>query len=120
MRKSSVFATTLLATLLMAVPTQSHAFFGFFGGGFSFGFGGGWGGWGGPWGGWGGPWGGWGGPGYFRHYYPYRYRWHRPYAWHYYQPYHWAYPYDGLTLPYAYVPQVAVPVVQAPATSADK
>ncbi len=119
MRRHSVFVTALLATLLVAVPAQSHAFFGFFGGGFNFGFGGGWGGgWGGPWGGWGGPgWGGWGGPSYLWHR---PYGWHRPYAWHYYQPYQWAYPYQGLTLPYPYVPQVTVPTVQAPETSSEK
>ena len=41
MKRHSTFATALLATLLLAVPVESQAFFGFFGGGFGFGFGGG-------------------------------------------------------------------------------
>ena len=117
MRGRKAFLTALLGTLLLAVPAQSQAFFGFFGGGFSFGFGGGWGGWGGP--GWWGP-GYWGGPGYYWHR-PYSWRyWHRPYFWRHYRPYLWSYPFHGLTLPYAYVPQVVVPTVQAPATSKEK
>jgi len=120
MKKRSAFTTALLTTLLLAVPVESQAFFGFFGGGFS--FGGGFGGWGGP--GWWGP-GYWGGPGYYwnRPYY-----WHSPYYWHrygpYYRPfnwgYHYAYPFYGLIPPVAYVPQVPVPAVTAPATSTAK
>lgn len=120
MKKRSAFATALLATLLLAVPVESKAFFGFFGGGFSFGFGGGFGGWGGP--GWWGP-GYWGGPGYW-HYPGY---WRRPYYWHRYRrfgPYHWAhrygYPYYGLIPPVVYLPQVTTPTVTAPATAAEK
>jgi hypothetical protein len=116
-----VLLAALLGTLLLAVPAQSQAFFGFFGGGFSFGFGGGWGGWGGP--GWWGP-GYWGGPGYYWHrpyywYRPYRY-WRRPYFWGYRRPYFWGYPGYGLTLPYVYSPQVVLPAVQAPATRQEK
>ncbi len=89
MRRHSVLLSAFLGTLLLAVPVQSQAFCGFFGGGFSFGFGGGFGGWGGPgwWGPgyWGGP-GGWGGPWN-------GYGWHRPYQWH--RLHHWGYPYGG-------------------------
>jgi hypothetical protein len=70
MSKRSVFAAALLGTILLVVPLQSQAFFGFFGGGFSFGTG--WSGWGGP--GWWGP--GWYRPGYFGG--P-RYGWGRPF-----------------------------------------
>ena len=72
MKKLCTAASAFLAVLLMAIPAQSQAFFGFFGGGFSFGFGGG--GWGGP-GYWGPYWrrGYWGNP-----YYRYG-RWRRPY-----------------------------------------
>ena len=121
MRRHSVFLSVLLATLLLAVPAQSQAFFGFFGGGFNFGFGGGWGGgWGGPgwWGSnyWGGP-GYWGGTGY--NWYRPNYL-HRPYAWQYYRPFGWTQPYYGLTLPYAYAPPVMVPAVQAPVSAQEK
>lgn len=125
MKRRTAFTTALLTTLLMAVPIESHAFFGFFGGGFNFGFGGGFGGWGGP--GWWGPGYGWGGPGYWGGYgYPGRY-WHRPYYWHRYRPfgpygwgYRYSYPLYGLTPPVTYVPQVVAPAVTAPATSAEK
>ena len=80
MKRHSTFATALLASLLLSVPVESQAFFGFFGGGFSFGFGGGLGGWGGP--GWWGP-GYWGGPGW-----GYGHHWYRPYRWRY-GPYGW-------------------------------
>jgi hypothetical protein len=90
MKKRSVLAAALLGTLLLLVPVQSQAFFGFFGGGFSFGTG--WGGWGGP--GWWGP--GWWGPGWHRARYlgwpGYRWNrayWRRPYYWHrFYRPYY--------------------------------
>lgn len=94
MSKRSVFAAALLGTVLLSVPLQSQAFFGFFGGGFSFGTG--WGGWGGP--GWWGPGSGWWSPGWYRSRYlgwP-GYRWHRPYwrqsYWRRgYRPYSWSY-----------------------------
>ena len=54
MRRHSIALAALFGTLLMLVPLQSQAFFGFFGGGFSFGTG---------WSGWGGP--GWWGPGWW-------------------------------------------------------
>ena len=114
MKRHSILLTALLGTLLLVIPAQSQAFFGFFGGGFSFGLGGGWGGWGGP--GWWGP-GYWGGPGY----YGYRpYYWRRPFYRHYYRPYFWSYPAYGLTPPYVYGPQVTLPTVQAPATTKEK
>ena len=62
MKRRSVVVAAALATLLMAIPTQSQAFF------FSFGFGGG---------GWGG-WNGWGGPGWWGWHRPYYGGWHRP------------------------------------------
>jgi hypothetical protein len=129
MKRRSAFTTALLTTLLLAVPVESEAFFGFFGGGFNFGFGGGFGGWGGP--GWWGP-GYWGGPGYYWHrpYYGYGYGpyYGRRYFGHrygpYYRPFHWgyryAYPFYGMIPPVAYVPQVAVPAATAPATSTAK
>lgn len=97
MNKRSVFAAAFLGTVLLLVPLQSQAFFGFFGGGFSFGTG---------WSGWGGP--GWWGPGWYRPRYlgwP-GYRWHRPYwrqrSWHrFYRPHYW--PYFG----YRWAPPVA-------------
>ncbi len=75
MKKLCTATAALSAVVLMAIPAQSQAFFGFFGGGFSFGFGGG---------GWGGPGYGYGGPGYWRRGYwghpGYRYgRWRHPY-----------------------------------------
>ena len=80
-KKLFTAASALAAVILAAIPAQSQAFFGFFGGGFSFGVGGG-GYWGGP--GWGGPYGY--GPGYWRHrhwIHPYHRRfyrrWHHPY-----------------------------------------
>ncbi len=120
MKRRTAFATALLATLLLAVPVESQAFFGFFGGGFS--FGGGFGGWGGP--SWWGP-GYWGGPGYYWHR---PYHWRRPYYWRGYRRFGWPYsrgygyhyPFYGLIPPITYVPQVAVPAVAAPATSAEK
>jgi hypothetical protein len=113
MRRHPIFLAALLGTLLLALPAQSQAFFGFFGGGFSFGFGSGW---GGP---------GWWGPGYswyrpYSHYWYRPYLWRRPYYWRYYRPYRWGYPFVGLTLPHAYVPQVLPPAAQAPATSQEK
>jgi hypothetical protein len=113
MKRHSVFAAALLATLLMAIPTQSQAFF------FSFGFGGG--GWGG-WNGWGGPgwWGpGWAGPRYSYWHRPYYARWHRPWYRRWGYPSYWGYsPWVTPTYPVLTVP--AAPRVQAPATSADK
>ena len=113
MKRLSSTLIAMVATLLMAVPGESQAFFGFFGGGFSFGFGGG--GWGGP-GWWGGGPGRWG-PGY----------WHRPYAYgyHYYRPYggypFLGYPYHSLIRPYYYAaPQLVVPTVKAPASAQEK
>jgi len=121
MKRRSALATALVSTLLLSVPLESEAFFGFFGGGFSFGFGGGFGGWGGP--GWWGP-SYWGGPGYWG--YP-GYYWYRPYYWHRYGPfgpyyggYRYSYPYYGLIPPVAYVPQVVIPTVRVPATSEEK
>jgi hypothetical protein len=107
MRRRSVLLAALLGSVLMAVPLQSQAFFGFFGGGFSFGFGTGWGGWGGP--GWWGP-GYWGGPGYgwYRPWYHYR-PWHwRRWYW----PHAWGYPTYSLPLPYVQLPPV-MPVTPA-------
>jgi hypothetical protein len=46
MSKRSLFAAAFLGTTPLLVPLQLQAFFGFFGGGFSFDTG--WGGWGGP------------------------------------------------------------------------
>jgi len=111
----------LSAAVLLALPAQSQAFFGFFGGGFSFGAGGGLGGWGGP--GWWGP-RYWGGPGWRRGGYgygPYAWGWYRPWRWH-----HWGYPYAGypygrgLIPQYSYLPQVVVPVAPAPAKTEEK
>lgn len=111
MKKLCTAAAALSAVVLMAIPAQSQAFFGSFGGGFSFGFGGG--GWGGP--GWWGPGYGYGGPGYWRGGYwghPYnRYnRWRHPYfayrGWG--QPYY-GYPYFHHLPVVATMP--AVPVV---------
>jgi hypothetical protein len=100
MRRNLLLA--LLTTVLLGLPGQSQAFFGCFGGGFSFGFGGGWGGWGGP--GWGySPW-----YGAYRGY-PYGYRrwWHRyPGLW---EPYPWYAP-----------PLLTVPGAEAPAAAAEK
>jgi len=117
MKRLSSTTLALLATLLVAVPSQSHAFFGFFGGGFGFGFGTGWGsGWG-----WGGPGWGWGGP----------YYWHRPW----YRPWR-RYPYwrryrrfgpfgpfgyglfDPYYYPYALTPPA--PEVKAPESAKEK
>ncbi len=104
MRRHSIVLASLFGTLLMLVPLQSQAFFGFFGGGFSFGTG--WGGWGGP--GWWGPgwWGPryWGAPGYGwrRPFYGYRHwNWARPY-WR-----AWGYPGYAAPLPYLRPPVVA-------------
>jgi hypothetical protein len=102
-KRLSHSALALLATLLFAVPTESQAFFGFFG--FSFGFGGGWGGnWWGP--------GYWGSPYYYgyRPYWGYPY-WHRGYG-HY--PYYS--PYSFYQYPYT----VTVPTLTAPETSTSK
>lgn len=118
MRRGSIVVAALFGTLLMFVPLQSQAFFGFFGGGFSFGTG--WGGWGGP--GWWGP--GWWGPGYrgipgygwYRPYYRYR-----PWLWgRYYRPYGWRYPGYVATLPYLYPPVLTAPAAQTPSATKQK
>ena len=118
MKRSHVLVSSALAALLLLIPAQSQAFFGFFGGGFGFGFGGGWSGWGGP--GWWGP-GYWGYPGYWgRHAYwhrPYRF-WRHPYSWHRYR--YWGYPLYGLGLPFVYTPPVAVPAPTAPEGAKEK
>ncbi len=100
MKRSSVFASALLATLLLIVPTQSQAFFGCFSGGFGFGFGSSW--WGGP--------GYWHGPGY----------WGRPWGWRHYRPYRWGYRYWGPEFgayPFSPLPP---PIVEPPAASPEK
>ncbi len=105
MKRLSSGVLALLATLLLAIPADSQAFFGFFGGGFSFGFGGGWGG-------------NWWGPGYWHN--PWYYNWYRPY-WAY--PYGYGYghyPYYGLYSPYIYPYAVTVPTVTVPETSKSK
>jgi hypothetical protein len=117
MKRHAVFVAALLATLLMAVPAESQAFFFSFGGG----FGGGWGGWGGPW--WGGP--GWWGPGYGYWHRPYYGRWHRPWYRRGWYPDNW-----GAWDNWGYMPRVlpqypvltppAAPATQAPATSTEK
>jgi hypothetical protein len=100
MKKRSVFGAAFLGTILFLVPLQSQAFFGFFGGGFSFGTG--WGGWGGP--GWWGP--GWWGPGWYRSrylgwpaYHSYRPYWRRRYWHRFYRPYLWPNPGYGWSPP---------------------
>lgn len=106
MKKLSIITSAMLATLLLAIPSQSHAFFFGFGSGFGFHFGGG--GWGYPgYYGWHRPWHrGWGYPGY-------GYAYHRPYPYYSYPYYahHWAYPvyrYPVIpALPTATAPQVA-------------
>jgi hypothetical protein len=118
MRRHSTFLAAVLGTLLLAVPLQSQAFFGFFGGGFSFGTG--WGGWGGP--GWWGPgwWGHnyWGGPGYFWHRPYYHYR---PWHWrHFYRPYLWNYYGYGPFLPYVQPPVLTTPAAPAAAEPKEK
>jgi hypothetical protein len=105
MRRHSIALAALFGTLLMLVPLQSQAFFGFFGGGFSFGTG--WSGWGGP--GWWGPgwWGPryWGAPGYGWHRPFYRYR---PWLWtRHYRPHRWAYLAYATPLPYLRPPALA-------------
>jgi hypothetical protein len=120
MRRHSVMLAALLGTLLLCIPLQSQAFFGFFGGGFSFGTG--WGGWGGP--GWWGP--GWWGPRYWG---APGYGWHRPFYRHYYRhwgwpnylrPYPWGYGMYGLPLPYLRLPDVAAPTATTPAEPVEK
>lgn len=116
MKRLSSAALALLATLMVAVPSESQAFFGFFGGGFSFGIGSGW-GWGGP--GW-----GWGGPGYW--YRPWYHRYGRYPYWRYrrwlrrYGPYS----YYGLFAPYypvyPYVLTTPAPAVKAPESAKEK
>ncbi len=110
MRKPAPWISALFGALLLAIPVQSKAFFGFFdwGFGFSFGFGGGWHGWGGP---------GWWGPGYWVN--PWYDPWYGPYYWPPYAPYLWGYPY-GLIPPYAYVPPLWLPQLSAPATTKEK
>ena len=104
MRRHSIVLAALFGTLLMLVPLQSQAFFGFFGGGFSVGTG--WGGWGGP--GWWGP--GWWGPRYWG---APGYGWHRPFYgyrhWHRARPYWraWGYPGYAVPLPYLRPPVLA-------------
>jgi len=105
MRRHSIALAALFGTLLMLVPLQSQAFFGFFGGGF--GFGTGWSGWGGP--GWWGPgwWGPryWGAPGYGWHRPFYGYR---PWLWtRHYRPHRWAYRAYATPLPYLRPPALA-------------
>lgn len=99
-KRLSTGALALLATLLLAIPMESQAFFGFFG--FSFGFGGGWGGnWWGP--------GYWYRPWYHRYWgYPY---WYRGYG---------HYPYAGLYPFYSYPYTLAVPAVTVPETPKSK
>jgi hypothetical protein len=124
MKKRFIFATALVGTLLLAVPLQSQAFFGFFGGGFSFGFGTGWGGWGGP-GWWGGPggWGpGWWGRGWYR---PGYYGWYRPYGnWHYWRRFDgwhgWPYLGYGPPLYYPRLPLAEEPAATAPTAPKEK
>jgi hypothetical protein len=120
MRRHSIMLAALLGTVLMAVPLQSQAFFGFFGGGFSFGTG--WSGWGGP--GWWGPgwWGRryWGGPRYGWHRPYYRY-WRQPWRWrHYLRPYDWRYAGYGVPLPYLQPPRVTLPTAPAAAEPKEK
>ncbi|NEX18789.1 hypothetical protein G3480_00365 [Thiorhodococcus mannitoliphagus] len=114
MKRSHVFLSALLATLLLAIPAQSQAFCGFFGGGFGLGFGGGWSGWGGP-GWWGGYPGDWGGPAYWHQ--PYQF-WRRPYLWHGYRS--WGNPFLGPRLAYGYAPEVVAPAAKAPETAKEK
>ena len=120
MKRSHVLVSAAFATLLLCIPVQSQAFFGFFGGGFSFGFGGGWSGWGGPgwWGPgyWGGYPGGWGGPGYWHG--PYRYRWGYPHLWRRFGD--WGYPNHGWGLPYLHAPPVAAQTPKAPEAAREK
>ena len=113
MNKLYTAAVALSAVILAALPAQSHAFFGFFGGGFSFGVGGGYHGYGGP---------GWWGPGYWhrRHwghpYYRYR-RWHHPYFAHrFWGLPHYGYPYFHHLPVVATVP--VAPTVKAPEVKA--
>jgi hypothetical protein len=115
MRRHSVILAATLGTMLMLVPLQSQAFFGCFGGGFSFGTG--WSGWGGP--GWWGP-GYWGAPGYAwqRPFYGYRYR---PWRWqNALRPYPWGYGGYGLPLPYSRSSGVTAPTAPVPAEPAEK
>jgi hypothetical protein len=113
MKRLPVFASALLATTLVALPVKTQAFFGFFGGGFSFGVGSGW--WGGPgwWGGGPGWWGG--GPGWWGPRSWHRaWRYHRPYAWYgrRWRPY-WA------AQPFLWAPPITpLPVTVAPAAPA--
>ncbi|KAA6182308.1 hypothetical protein F2Q65_18125 [Thiohalocapsa marina] len=116
MKKRYVLAAALLGTLLLAVPLQSQAFFGFFGGGFSFGTG---------WGGWGGP--GWWGPGWHRGgYYGLPYSgWYRPYRDQFYwrrlyRRYGWPYFDYGLPLPYVRLPSTEEPVAITPSEPKEK
>ena len=102
MKRISYGLLALVATLLWAVPLESQAFFGFFGGGFGFGFGSGWHGW---------------GPGYW--YRPWYYGgypyWRYPYRW---RRYRWGYPYR---YPVLYLPPVVTqPLVVAPETPKEK
>jgi len=125
MRRHSMMLAGLLGTMLLVVPLESHAFFGFFGGGFGFGIGTGWGGWGGPgWGGWGGPgWGGWGGPGWWGPGHAWHRRWYHHYPWHWRRSFwgpHWGYPPYALPLPYAQLPQVAAPAPAVPSEPKEK
>lgn len=95
MRRLSIFASALLATVLFAIPLESQAFFFGFGSSFSFGFGGG----------------GWWHPGYYGWGYPYYgYSYAYPYYGHgYHYPYYYRYHFSRPFLPYQ-------PLVTAPAT----
>jgi hypothetical protein len=113
MKRLSTAALALLATLLVAIPTESQAFFGFFGGGFGFGIGSGW-GWGGP--GW-----GWGGPYYWHR--PWHHRWRRYPHWRHRRLFGPFGPYGyGLFAPYyyPYALTAPAPAVKAPESAKEK
>jgi len=95
MKKRSVIISSILGTILMAIPMQSQAFFCGFGGGFSFGGG------------------GWGYP-YYAGYYPGNWGYG---GYPYYGHSNYGYPYYG----YGYAPVYSYPVATAlPAASAPK
>jgi hypothetical protein len=121
MIRLSKLVAALVVTLGLFAPSQANAFFGFFGGGFSFGFGGGGSWWGpgygyGPWWGPGYGYGSWWGPGYRHHwgggpYYGYR-SWWGPGYW---QGPFLAYPYWGPPT----VPYLPAAIVTQPAQAPD-
>ena len=119
-KKLFTAASALAAVILAAIPAQSQAFFGFFGGGFSFGVGGGY--WGGP--GWWGPYGY--GPGYGRHHrwlHPYHRRfyrrWHHPYLAHRFWGFpRYGYPYFHHVPVVGTLPAVPAVTVEAPEVKA--